>query len=94
MVLLSEAKIIFDILSAAVSFFHGPTHSQNTCTEPEPKSNTILIYAVSEKEYCDQVSEQEWKDVGQSMYDAFEGHHSKSDICKGIVKARERKVRS
>lgn len=98
---LTEIKLLWDVASAAFGFVQGHAQSQPAqCYEKppivvpmstDPDAGASLVYYIVDKDYCDQVSEQEWKEIGQPLYDAYEGHHSKSAICKSIVSMKERK---
>lgn len=98
-------KLAVDVVNFAFRLFNWPSHSlPQQSIEPvapiifnrstDPDAMNPLVYQVAEKEYCDQVSAQEWKELGQPIYDAYEGHHSKSSVCKSLVMAKNFKRRS
>lgn len=42
-----------------------------------------------DRDYCSEVSAEQWERVGQSLYDAFEGTRSKNEICKSLIASQK-----
>ena len=71
-----------------IGFFSGPekTREYQQCVEA-PK----IVYPAREPErdWCKDVAAEEWNRVGQPMFEAFEGHRSKNEICKSLTIAQK-----